>query len=79
MAACLIGQVIVKEENRFAPYVQKTSAPIEKYGGQVLDVVCDDHRAPGAHKEKEFMFVPDWDAGCPSCSFIARQSLRRDA
>jgi uncharacterized protein (DUF1330 family) len=39
MAAYLIGQVIVKDEDRFAPYVQQTSALIEKYGGQVLDVV----------------------------------------
>jgi uncharacterized protein (DUF1330 family) len=39
MAAYLIGQVIVKDENRFAPYVQQTSALIERYGGEVLDVV----------------------------------------
>jgi uncharacterized protein (DUF1330 family) len=39
MAAYLIGQVVVKDQARFAPYVQETSALIEKYGGQVLDVV----------------------------------------
>jgi uncharacterized protein (DUF1330 family) len=39
MAAYLIGQVIVIDEDQFAPYVQKTSTLIAQYGGQVLDVV----------------------------------------
>ncbi len=39
MAAYLIGQVIVHEEDRFAPYVERTSALIAHYGGEVLDVV----------------------------------------
>ncbi len=39
MAAYLIGQVIVRDWEQFAPYVQKTSALIARYGGEVLDVV----------------------------------------
>jgi uncharacterized protein (DUF1330 family) len=39
MAAYLIGQVIVHDEDQFAPYVQRTSALIAQYGGEVLDVV----------------------------------------
>jgi uncharacterized protein (DUF1330 family) len=39
MSAYLIGQVIVHDPERFAPYVQATSALIERYGGEVLDVV----------------------------------------
>jgi hypothetical protein len=39
MAAYLIGQVIVIDENQFAPYVQRTSTPIAQHGGQVLGVV----------------------------------------
>jgi len=39
MAAYLIGQVIVQDMERFAPYVKKTSALIARYGGEVLDVV----------------------------------------
>ena len=39
MAAYLIGQVIVHDMERFAPYVASTSAAIAKYGGEVLDVV----------------------------------------
>ena|SRR5579864_462960 len=39
MAAYLIGQVIVHDMERFAPYVQNTSALIAQYGGEVLDVV----------------------------------------
>jgi uncharacterized protein (DUF1330 family) len=39
MAAYLIGQVIVHDHERFAPYVERTSAPIARYGGEVLDVV----------------------------------------
>jgi uncharacterized protein (DUF1330 family) len=39
MAAYLIGQVIVHDPEKFSPYVEKTSALIAKYGGEVLDVV----------------------------------------
>ncbi|MCL4486688.1 MAG: DUF1330 domain-containing protein [Chloroflexi bacterium] len=39
MAAYLIGQVIVHDMERFAPYVERTSALIARYGGEVLDVV----------------------------------------
>jgi uncharacterized protein (DUF1330 family) len=39
MAAYLIGQVILMDEARFAPYVQRTSALITRYGGEVIDVV----------------------------------------
>jgi uncharacterized protein (DUF1330 family) len=39
MAAYLIGQVTVHDMERFAPYVEKTSALIAQYGGEVLDVV----------------------------------------
>jgi len=39
MAAYLIGQVIVHDQERFAPYVQRTSALIAQHGGEVLDVV----------------------------------------
>ena len=39
MAAYLIGQVIVHDLPRFAPYVERTSAIIAQYGGEVLDVV----------------------------------------
>ena len=39
MAAYLIGQVIVHDMERFAPYVERTSALIASYGGEVLDVV----------------------------------------
>jgi uncharacterized protein (DUF1330 family) len=39
MAAYLIGQVIVHDMARFAPYVECTSALIAHYGGEVLDVV----------------------------------------
>ncbi len=39
MAAYLIGQVIVHDAERFAPYVERTSALIAQYGGEVLDVV----------------------------------------
>lgn len=39
MAAYLIGQVIVHDQERFAPYVERTSALVARYGGEVLDVV----------------------------------------
>lgn len=39
MAAYLIGQVIVRDAARFEPYVDRTSAIIAQYGGEVLDVV----------------------------------------
>ena len=39
MAAYVFGQVIVHDMERFQPYVQSTTAIIEKYGGEVLDVV----------------------------------------
>jgi uncharacterized protein (DUF1330 family) len=39
VAAYLIGQVIVHDAERFAPYVAQTSALIARYGGEVLDVV----------------------------------------
>jgi uncharacterized protein (DUF1330 family) len=39
MAAYLIGQVIVHDMDKFKPYVEKTSALIMRYGGEVLDVV----------------------------------------
>jgi uncharacterized protein (DUF1330 family) len=39
MPAYLIGQVVVHDMEQFAPYVQKTSALIAQYGGEVLDVV----------------------------------------
>lgn len=39
MAAYLIGQVIVHDMERFAPYVERTSTLIAQYGGEVLDVV----------------------------------------
>ena len=39
MAAYIIGQVIVHDMEKFEPYVQDTTAVIEKYGGEVLDVV----------------------------------------
>jgi uncharacterized protein (DUF1330 family) len=34
MAAYLIGQVIVHDQERFAPYVERTSALIARYGGE---------------------------------------------
>jgi uncharacterized protein (DUF1330 family) len=34
MAAYLIGQVIVHDHERFAPYVERTSALIARYGGR---------------------------------------------
>lgn len=39
MAAYLIGQVVVHDWDKFAPYVANTSALIARYGGEVLDVV----------------------------------------
>jgi uncharacterized protein (DUF1330 family) len=39
MAAYLIGQVTVHDQERFAPYVERTSVLIARYGGEVLDVV----------------------------------------
>ncbi len=39
MNAYLIGQVVVHDMERFAPYVERTSAIIAQYGGEVLDVV----------------------------------------
>jgi uncharacterized protein (DUF1330 family) len=39
MAAYRIGQVIVHDHERFAPYVERTSALIARYRGEVLDVV----------------------------------------
>ena len=39
MAAYLIGQVIIHDKERFAPYVAQTSALIVRHGGEVLDVV----------------------------------------
>ncbi|HTP85596.1 MAG TPA: DUF1330 domain-containing protein [Bryobacteraceae bacterium] len=39
MAAYLIGQVVVRDQQKFGPYVEKTSAIIAQYGGEVLDVV----------------------------------------
>jgi uncharacterized protein (DUF1330 family) len=39
MAAYLIGQVTVHDRERFALYVERTSALIARYGGEVLDVV----------------------------------------
>jgi uncharacterized protein (DUF1330 family) len=39
MVAYLIGQVIVHDNERFAPYVAQTSALIARHGGEVLDVV----------------------------------------
>jgi uncharacterized protein (DUF1330 family) len=39
VAAYLIGQVIVHDMERFAPYVERTTALIVEYGGEVLDVV----------------------------------------
>ena len=39
MAAYLIGQVIVHDMEKFSPYVERTSALIAQYGGEVLDVV----------------------------------------
>src|SRR5579872_6658119 len=39
MAAYLIGQVTVHDMEKFSPYVEKTSALIAQYGGEVLDVV----------------------------------------
>ena len=39
MPAYLLGQVIVHDMQKFAPYVQSTSEAIAKYGGEVLDVV----------------------------------------
>jgi uncharacterized protein (DUF1330 family) len=39
MAAYLIGQVIVHDMERFAPYVERTGALITQCGGEVLDVV----------------------------------------
>lgn len=38
MPAYLIGQVVVHEMARFAPYVAETTAAIERYGGEVIDV-----------------------------------------
>jgi uncharacterized protein (DUF1330 family)/uncharacterized protein YndB with AHSA1/START domain len=38
-AAYLIGQVIVGDEDGFAPYIEQTSTLITRYGGRVLDVV----------------------------------------
>jgi len=39
MAAYLIGQVIVHDMERVAPYVEQTSIIIAQYGGEVLDVL----------------------------------------
>ena len=39
MAAYLIGHVIVHDMDKFKPYVEKTSALIMRYGGEVLEVV----------------------------------------
>ena len=39
MAAYLLGQVVVHDEERFAPYVMQTTELIARYGGEVLDVV----------------------------------------
>ncbi|MEM6989361.1 MAG: DUF1330 domain-containing protein [Myxococcota bacterium] len=39
MATYLLGQVIVHDMEKFAPYMQSTSEAIAKYGGEVLDVV----------------------------------------
>ena len=39
MAAYVIGQVIVHDMERFAPYMESTPAIIEKYGGEVIDVI----------------------------------------
>lgn len=39
MAAYLIGQVVVRDPEKFGPYVERTSAIIAQYGGEVLDVV----------------------------------------
>ena len=39
MASYLLGQVIVHDMEKFAPYVEKTTEAIGKYGGEVLDVV----------------------------------------
>lgn len=39
MAAYLIGQVVVRDQHKFGPYVERTSAIITQYGGEVLDVV----------------------------------------
>ena len=39
MAAYLIGQIIIHDMEKFMPYVANTSAAIDKYGGEVLDVV----------------------------------------
>src|SRR5579883_2954181 len=39
MAAYLIGQIVVHDVERFAPYVERTSAVIARYRGEVLDVV----------------------------------------
>lgn len=39
MAAYLLGQVMVHDEEQFAPYVTQTSELIARYGGEVLDVV----------------------------------------
>jgi uncharacterized protein (DUF1330 family) len=39
MAAYLLGQVIVHDNDKFAPYIEQTDALITRYGGEVLDVV----------------------------------------
>jgi uncharacterized protein (DUF1330 family) len=39
MAAYLIGQVTVHDMDRFAPYIERTSALIARHGGVVIDVV----------------------------------------
>lgn len=39
MAAYLIGQVIVRDMEKFLPYVADATEVIRQYGGEVLDVV----------------------------------------
>lgn len=39
MAAYLLGQVEVHDQERFAPYIERTSSLIAEHGGEVIDVV----------------------------------------
>jgi uncharacterized protein (DUF1330 family) len=51
MAAHLLGQVIVHDMQRFAPYVEQTTALIERHGGEVIDVVQAVETVEGSRPE----------------------------
>ena len=61
MAAYLIGQVTAHDVDRFAPYVQKTSALIEQYDGEVIDVVQAIEAVEGSWPEPAKKRQRIWD------------------